>query len=742
MINAKLQNLYNIKNDIGTAIVNKGGTITESTPFYSYAGQIDNISTGPGAYSKYVVQDITNTKYTVYNGYDATLNPVNNTFDGPNIVGTNEANMPFVGNTVSYGGFIESVTTNNGFIYVGGGTNQTVQKFHESNLVRVGNTAIYGGSIKSVTTNNGFIYVGGGSNITVQKFHESNLAFVGNTASYGGEIQSITTNDGFIYVGGESNQTVQKFHESNLVRVGNTNNYGGPIRSVTTNNGFIYAGGQSNQRVQKFHEGNLAFVGSTTNYGGAIASITTNNGFIYAGGATNQTIQKFHEGNLAFIGNTVSYGGTIESVTTNNGFIYAGGGTPQTVQKFHESNLVRVGNTNNYGSSISEITTNNGFIYVVGGAETVQKFQEAGAQFEQLPVPNFTYPFNRWELNNSTTGDVTFSNTTVVTNGTYNGPNTTLNQSVLFALQSTSGQNGIGNVSTIYDGNIYVGTRNSTFNASRINRLPESNVSTITANSPTTGATNISAIKANNGFVYIGHSESFGRVQKYNTNSLSFVGNSAFVGSFIGGITVNNGFIFATTQAQTISKIHEGNLVIDSNSATLPRVPLGITHHNGFLYVGSQNNLIWKIHESNLVVNATYNFATGSGYVNAVDVDSSGFVYASGFGLGVLGKFNSNLGLVASVSQPTTTESWLQDINASSDFLYTITQSSVYKYHKSNLVSLVNAGFGGPNSISVNGGFAYVPYPAASITVLKIRPYNIATFDNRTLYSIQSLKEE
>ena len=362
------------------------------------------------------------------------------------------------------------------------------------------------------------------------------------------------------------------------------------------------------------------------------------------------------------------------------------------------------------------------------------------------PNPNLSnLLFNRWLLNNSATGDVVLSNAILTSNGTFNGPNVVLNQSVLFGLQTTSGNIGIGNVAVVHQGNIFVGTRNSTDNPSFIVRVNESNLAMAMANTASTNSTNISAIAANNGFIYIGHSGSsgsqFGRIQKYGTN-LSRIGNSPYFGVGIGGITVNNGFIYATVgETLRITKIHEGNLVIDSNSANLPRTPLGITHHNGFLYVGSQNNLIWKIHESNLVVNATYNFATGSGYVNAVDVDSNGFVYASGFGLGVLGKFNSNLGLVASVSQPTTTESFIADINASSDFLYTITQSSVFKYHKSNLVSLVSAGFGGASSISVNAGFVYVPYPSAVTTLLKIRPYNIATFDNRNLFIITNIKE-
>ena len=102
-----------------------------------------------------------------------------------------------------------------GFIYAGGDTNRTVQKFYESNLVRVGNTANYGGDINSVTTNNGFIYVGGGTNQTVKKFYESNLAFVANTNSYDAGIVSITTNNGFIYAAGF--ETVKKFQEKSLI---------------------------------------------------------------------------------------------------------------------------------------------------------------------------------------------------------------------------------------------------------------------------------------------------------------------------------------------------------------------------------------------------------------------------------------------------------------------------------------------------------------------------------------------
>jgi hypothetical protein len=365
-------------------------------------------------YVNIVATDDNGAKYEGYNGYDSETNPtptgnttfnrwlLNNsatgtvifanatfttgTYNGPNLI-INDANMPFINNTNSYGGAIESVTTNNGFIYAGGntqtGVNRGVTKFYESNLALVGNTVNYGGNIRSIAINNGFIYAGGTVANLVRKYNESTLALVGNTASYGGIIQSIAINNGFIYVGGQSNQTVQKFHESNLVFVDSTNNYGGAIIALTTNNGFIYVGGFTNQTVQKFNESTLALVGNTANYGGPILTLTTNNGFIYVGGATNQTVQKFHESNLAFVGSTVNYGASINQVTTNNGFIYVGGNTQtgvnRGVSKFYESNLALVGNTVNYGGTIQSLTTNNGFIYLGGTTNLrVQKFQEAG----------------------------------------------------------------------------------------------------------------------------------------------------------------------------------------------------------------------------------------------------------------------------------------------------------------------------------------------------------------------------
>jgi hypothetical protein len=359
-------------------------------------------------YENIVINDTTGAKYVGYNGYDSQTNPtptgnttfnrwlLNNsatgtvvfanttivnggTFNGSNAI-INQGNMAFIGNTANYGGIIETITTNNGFIYVGGRTNQTIQKFYESNLAFVGNTPSYGAIPNALKVNNSFLYVGGFGNLLTQ-YGESNLSFITNF-DYGGVIFSILTNNNFLFVGG-SNFTIKRYGESNLTLLTTSANTVVNIKTMAINNGFIYVGGGSNFTIRKYGETNLTFIGNTNSYGGEVRNIAISNGFIYAAGESNQTVQKFHEGNLVFVGNTASYGGDVFSIKTNNGFIYAGGGTNQRVQKFYESNLSLVSSTNNYGGIIRAVQVNNGFIYAGGFTnQTVQKFQESQVVFD------------------------------------------------------------------------------------------------------------------------------------------------------------------------------------------------------------------------------------------------------------------------------------------------------------------------------------------------------------------------
>jgi hypothetical protein len=78
MINAKLQSIIDTKSAIGNAIVNKGGTVTGATPFFNYASEINNISTGT---PQTVFQDSTGAKWALTNVVNLTNVSNNVTYD-------------------------------------------------------------------------------------------------------------------------------------------------------------------------------------------------------------------------------------------------------------------------------------------------------------------------------------------------------------------------------------------------------------------------------------------------------------------------------------------------------------------------------------------------------------------------------------------------------------------------------------------------------------------------------------
>jgi hypothetical protein len=413
MINAKLQSIIDTKSAIGNAIVNKGGTITGETPFFNYAAQIDNISTGTpqtifaasdgSKWARTNAVNLTNVSNNVTSDFNY-WQPANNSTSDPILnIGTVGANISgnirlVPVNQVNIAQYVNLVATdNNGAKYVGyngidANTNPTPTGNTTFNRWLLNNSATGTVIFANATFVNGGIYNGPNASLNIAE-----MSFVGNTASYGGQIRSIATNNGFIYVGGDTqtgvNRGVRQYHESNLVVSGNTVNFGGDIFSVTTNNGFVYAGGASdvtyaNGTVRKYHESNLVVLGNTVNYVGYVTTITINNGFIYAGGTSNRTVQKYGESNLTRVGNTIGYGGEIFSIATNNGFVYAvgelGSYTNGVIRKFHESNLVISANSSNLGGFSRSITINNGFVYVSAGnfsSTLVSKYHESNLVF-------------------------------------------------------------------------------------------------------------------------------------------------------------------------------------------------------------------------------------------------------------------------------------------------------------------------------------------------------------------------
>jgi hypothetical protein len=748
MINAKLQNLYNIKNDIGTAIVNKGGTITESTPFYSYAGEIDNISTGPGSYSGWVVQDITGSKYT------SITNISTGNINGPNIAGTNEAVMPFVVSANSYGGTVDAITINNGFVYAGGYTNQTVQKYHESNLAFVGNTANYGGLIFSVKTNNGFLYVVGSTNRTIQKYHESNLAFVGATNSYGGDINELAINNGFLYVGGATAQTIKKFYESNLVFHSNSSNYGGGILALAINNGFVYAGGgygsPGNQQIHKFYESNLTFVSATPNIA-VFINITSNNGYLYGGTiAGSLGVLKFYESNLANVGNSADLGGRIDGIIAKDNFVYTVGGGGN-ITKIYENNLVLLTTSvYNTGATVLGLAINNGYLYAGGqNEEKVKKYNTFEITYEQLP----TYAFNRWLLNNSA-GTPLLTNTVLTLSGSnINGPNLAFNQANMAYLNDTNSYS--GSVFILLQDNNFIyaaggnGTDYSThWNASYIKKWWKNNFSYVGNSSFAGNASTVGV--ADNSNIYTAQNKS-NNVLHYSKTTLALISSTPNVGSRIDSLAVDDTWVYVGLgglSTAPIRRYFKSNLAFVNNSSNFAG-SISVLHIDGNnIYTSSDG-------QQNLRVLNRFTFAdvasatTGGPVYGIVTTNDFLFLTQGAFPHSVRSYYKNNLVLINTLST-----NQYPTLATDNQFLY-VTNRAINTISKVSLNNISNI-IGNTQSnqftnlflskIAVDSQYIYASgYSTNSSTAISnIKRYavNQVLWDNIPTYSITSLKEE
>jgi hypothetical protein len=785
MINAKLQNLYNIKNDIGTAIVNKGGTITESTPFYSYAGQIDNISTGT---PQTVFQDSTGAKWAFTNTVNLTNDsgnvtsdfnwwqPANGATSDPILtggtVGVNiSGNVRIVPINQVYGNEITNLvitdTTGAKYVAYNGYDSQTnpnapgtvdgsnIISDNQANMPFIDNTANLGGTIYSSTINNGYIYVASGASgsRTVQKFHESNLGFVGNTATYAGFIRSVVANNGFLYIAGQDRRIIDKYYEGNLTFVGNSASIGQDIFALAVNDGNLYAGFYQN--VRKFNEGNLQAVANSGDYGGSIYTLTINNGYVYAGGQSNQRIWQLYESNLATATTSDVFGGSILSLTINNGYIYAGGEI-RPFKKYYENNLVYIGDSPNYTGFTYSLTTNNGYIYAGGfgfsSQHYVQKFREDNLALVGSTV-SYNGPIETISLNNGyffvggqTANNVQkFQESEVVFEQL---PAYTFNRWLLN--NSASGTVVFANAT--FTTGIYNGPNFST-------ATNESNLSFV--GSASYGSF-LWSISINNGFIYLSGTNGTNgvhargsTVKKYHESNLAFVGNTPSFNGYINATVINNGILYVAGERGTtlpgIRKYNESTLTELSGVASFPFNTYGITTmeiNNGFIYVGSFGanesfDRVRKFDESTLSETGSTGFNFG-GTIETIKINN-GFIYVGGSmtnGSGLLnrgiGKYNeSTLGLVGNTAN---FGGVIRSVTTNNGFVYVGGGNlHVKKYHESNLTFVGNTAAYGAQiySVTTNGGFIYVAGEGNATANRDVKKYyesNLAFVGNTAAY--------
>ena len=75
----------------------------------------------------------------------------------------------FFAESLTYGGDIRSIASDDNYLYVGGSTTQKVYKLNKSDLSKVAESIDYGGSIISITADDNYLYVGGSTTNKVYK---------------------------------------------------------------------------------------------------------------------------------------------------------------------------------------------------------------------------------------------------------------------------------------------------------------------------------------------------------------------------------------------------------------------------------------------------------------------------------------------------------------------------------------------------------------------------------------------
>jgi hypothetical protein len=369
-----------------------------------------------------------------------------------------------------------------------------------------------------------------------------------------------------------------------------------------------------------------------------------------------------------------------------------------------------------------------------------------GYDFATNPTPNLSnLPFNQWLLNNSTGGTPILNNAILTSGGTFNGPNSSVNEA---SMPFVSNVNTTGIVSSVLINNafVYAGGRNGDFSAGVFRKYHEGNL-VLSATSANYGVY-ITKSAINNGFIFGAFGNTIRKLFESNLAQSANVVNTSTADFSI--IAINNAFVFATGTAASgiveVRKYHESNLVFNTNSSNYGQSEgrtLAIV--NNFVYATASTApfVITKLHEGNLT-----NSAVSSNYGSLIlaSAVNDGFVYVGGYGNGfttngVIAKYyQSNLSLVGNT---TGLGSYYLSIFISNGFIYAsgFGNNTVHKFYESNLTFVgatsINGGY--LTDIKINNGSLFT---GGGNYILTKYGTNGTIADNQTFYNITKIKED
>jgi hypothetical protein len=371
MINTKLQSIIDTKSAIGNAINNKGGTITTNTPFFNYAAEINNISTGSVLTGNATTGDVLN-GFTFYNNDANTIRTgtlaltgnatTAQVFSGQTFY-SNNAKTRLTGTFVFDGNAATTDVSTGKTFFATNGTKLTgtgsllessgndnskimfVNNFNAiTNVASVIEDLVIGNFYYTMTSN-------ATGNRFINQLHKSNLVSTGvNSQALGTSTSTrFTAFDNFIYVYSPTlSNTMRKYHPSNLVLAANTPNLESNfIQGFAGYNGHMY-GGFAGAKVLKISTSTMAVAVNRVISGGPQSRFVGDGAFVFfdfyftAQETTNSV--KLHEGNLvnSTIASTRLFSGAENhQIYVSNGHIFGLEDGGQNIFKTNTSTLTR-----------------------------------------------------------------------------------------------------------------------------------------------------------------------------------------------------------------------------------------------------------------------------------------------------------------------------------------------------------------------------------------------------------------
>lgn len=222
----------------------------------------------------------------------------------------------------------------------------------------------YGGIVKALYVDANYIYAGGSTTQTIQKYDRSTLALVAESVSYGGDIRALTGNATHIFAVGETTQRIRRYLKTTMAYVDQSPDYGGPILAIAINATHVYIGGGGGvNRLKRYLLADLTYVDMAGVYG----MIWAIDGLWVGGDA--HTVVRYESTAFALQATSANLGSDVMQILDDGAYLYVGCNNGE-IYKLNNWSLTTVAETTS-DNSANAMAQDDNYLYVGGGADTL-----------------------------------------------------------------------------------------------------------------------------------------------------------------------------------------------------------------------------------------------------------------------------------------------------------------------------------------------------------------------------------